>query len=301
MSKSKSWSGTLNNWTEAEYATLLGLQDKCTWMVIGKEKGEEGTPHLQMSFTFRATMTLSAMKKAASPRAHWEVTKHQASAMAYCRKDGDFFESKSKEQGKRADLASLYENLAAGGGMAGVMATHPCLQHLKIAEMYLKYIPKKRLISPREVLWYYGPTGSGKSRASYEKDPGLFSVNMRSGGRIWWDGYADEKTVLLDDWRPAMVGFEDLLHLTDMYPLRGDVKGSTIDLPYDRIIITCPRHPREYFQDKGEDVAQLLRRITTIKKFELIVIESEEEVEVRPAKRHEVAPLGFYDVEIIDE
>jgi len=294
----RSWSGTLNNWTEEEYQTLLLLEPSTTWMVIGKETGEEGTPHLQMSLTFRQCRTLAWMKKNASARAHWEVSRHQASAMAYCKKDGDFFESKSKEQGKRVDLDGLYETLTAGGGMAAVLERRPCLQHLKIAEMWTKYMPQKRKTSPREVLWFYGPTGSGKSRASYEKDPGLFSVNLRSAGRLWWDGYQNEKTVLLDDWRPTKVSFEDLLVLTDIYHVRGDVKGGTVDLMYDTIIITCPRRPQEYFADKGEDVAQLLRRITEVRRFDM----PEEEPEVvilPPAKRHQ--PLGFYDVELIDE
>lgn len=36
---------TLNNWTQEEYEDLTSRQVK--WMVIGKEVGDNGTPHLQ--------------------------------------------------------------------------------------------------------------------------------------------------------------------------------------------------------------------------------------------------------------
>lgn len=42
---------TLNNWTSAEWQSLVlptgELRKKTTWGIIGKETGENGTPHLQ--------------------------------------------------------------------------------------------------------------------------------------------------------------------------------------------------------------------------------------------------------------
>jgi len=43
---------TLNNWTEEELKYLKEeFAPQTTWMVIGKEEGEEGTPHLQGPFS----------------------------------------------------------------------------------------------------------------------------------------------------------------------------------------------------------------------------------------------------------
>jgi len=53
---------TLNNWTEEEWDALTEFQ--CTWMVMGKEVGENGTRHLQgmqtggfAGFAVNATLT----------------------------------------------------------------------------------------------------------------------------------------------------------------------------------------------------------------------------------------------------
>lgn len=38
---------TLNNWTEEEYGHLERFASGTKWFVMGKEVGENGTPHLQ--------------------------------------------------------------------------------------------------------------------------------------------------------------------------------------------------------------------------------------------------------------
>ena len=50
ISPANAWCFTLNNWSETEYeflsSKLLGLSDKYFY-IVGKEVGEQGTPHLQ--------------------------------------------------------------------------------------------------------------------------------------------------------------------------------------------------------------------------------------------------------------
>lgn len=140
-----------------------------------------------------------------------------------------------------------------------------------MAEKILTYREKQRASSP-EVLWYWGATGTGKSRAAAadaaERGHGLDDVFWHPGGK-WWDGYDRQAVVILDDFRPGNWKFAYLLRVLDRYPMRVEVKGGFRQLDSPLIIISCPKHPAECYLDSGEDLEQLLRRITTIREFEL--------------------------------
>jgi len=46
---------------------------------------------------------------------------------------------------------------------------------------------------------FVGPTGIGKSYFVHKTEPDLYAVTY-SPGRIWWDGYTGQKTILLDEY-----------------------------------------------------------------------------------------------------
>lgn len=70
-SPSKTWIFTINNYTDDEVAFFRDRIDGVTRLVVSKEIGEAGTPHLQGYVTFKKAKRLSALKKIV-PRAHWE-------------------------------------------------------------------------------------------------------------------------------------------------------------------------------------------------------------------------------------
>jgi hypothetical protein len=85
----------LNNPNENEQRGAW-LPDSEYW-VIGREKGEEGTPHLQGYVVFMDRYRLTQIKKLNSVcgRCHWEPhSQHSTPKQAsdYCKKDGDFLE-----------------------------------------------------------------------------------------------------------------------------------------------------------------------------------------------------------------
>lgn len=48
MSKGLYWTFTLNNYTAEEEGSMMdALAEQCIYLIVGKEVGEEGTPHLQ--------------------------------------------------------------------------------------------------------------------------------------------------------------------------------------------------------------------------------------------------------------
>lgn len=111
------WCFTLNNYDESDIEKFSSLvPDTCKYVKFGKEKGAEGTPHLQGYLILNTVARLKQMKKLC-PKSHWEATRgSMAQNEAYCSKDGDVFEFGSKEshQGKRSDLSDLMKCVKDG-------------------------------------------------------------------------------------------------------------------------------------------------------------------------------------------
>lgn len=112
--RSRSWCFTLNNFTSAEYDAIIALD--CKYLVVGKEVGEEGTPHLQGYIAFLNPVTLAQAKGRLSARAHLERPHGNAAQnRTYCTKEGDFFEKgECPSQGKRNDIQELVDAINGG-------------------------------------------------------------------------------------------------------------------------------------------------------------------------------------------
>lgn len=80
--------------------------DRCSYLLYGREVGEQGTPHLQGYVVFESRRTLQFVRNI-SPNAHWETRRGSArQAIDYCKKDGQFeeFGQPPVEPGHRSDI-----------------------------------------------------------------------------------------------------------------------------------------------------------------------------------------------------
>ena len=117
-----------------------------------------------------------------------------------------------------------------------------------------------------EVFWFYGPTGTGKSREAAAQAPEAF---YKMGGNKWWDGYDNHEAVIIDDYRRDLCTFSELLRMLDRYPYRLEVKGGSCEFVARRIYITTPKSPEGTWEGRSdEDIAQLTRRITRVTHFD---------------------------------
>lgn len=89
ISPSIKWCFTLNNYTDDEIDKLVPLICKlCRFGIVGKEAGEEGTPHLQGYIEFKTKQRPLGVFR--NKRIHWEKAKANRQAnIDYCSKDGD--------------------------------------------------------------------------------------------------------------------------------------------------------------------------------------------------------------------
>lgn len=251
----KGWVFTLNNYSEEEYEYLLNYD--CDYVIIGKEVGEQGTPHLQGYIEFHKRMRLTGVKKV-NGKAHWEVRRGSALLAAnYCKKENNWADKGVMGgQGIRTDLDNV-RLLALEEGMRGV-TMHGSFQQIKVAEKFLTYHEEPRDWKP-EVIWIYGETGSGKSKTAREICTG--DVFTKSEGSKWWDGYDGHEEVIIDDFRSSWWCLTYMLRLLDRYECQVEIKGGLRQFKPKKIVVTSIYKPEECYIGVGEDINQLLRRI----------------------------------------
>ena len=245
-----------------EYTTVCDLSD-CRYLVVGKEVGENQTPHLQGFIYYENPRSFKSMKKLLL-RAHIEPAKGTPlQASDYCKKDGNFYEyGKLPNQGKRTDLDEVRDIVKTTGSMREVVMTAKSYQSVRMAEIMLKFYEPKRDWEPY-VKWYFGSTCVGKSRQARLDFSGQDYYTTMADGK-WFEGYDGQENVIIDDFREDFMPYKKLLQFLDRYEYRVETKGGSRQLRARNITITCPSHPNELFKNIDEDNKQLLRRINEI-------------------------------------
>lgn len=145
----------------------------------------------------------------------------------------------------------------------------------RIPTIKMMYLDKWPRWKKREVLWFHGATGTGKTRTALEQLTEKYGHDVwLSCGKldVFFNGYCGQKGVILDDFRPGVLRFEMLLRILDGYPVTVNVKGSTCEWLAETIIITAPVEPCDMFinRETGQEwdhLDQLLRRIDLIRLF----------------------------------
>lgn len=248
MAQGKNWCFTLNNYVEADLEKFKA-QD-CRYLVVGKEKGENGTPHLQGFIIFNKNMRLTAVK-AVDSRAHWELAKGSCKqASDYCKKDGDFYEQGDHPVSKGdANKKRWTETLAlAKAGNIDEIDDDLVIRYYST----LKRIKSDYMQKPDDLpdvcgLWYYGEAGTGKTTKARTENPGAF---IKSRDK-WWDGYQGQEVVICDDldkYHVALAGY--LKDWADKWTFKAEFKGSVTWIRPKKFIITSQYHFDDIWTDK---------------------------------------------------
>lgn len=111
------------------------------------------------------------------------------------------------------------------------------------------------------VIWLYGTSGTGKTRlardlAERENRPYYVAGSSRD---IFQD-YCGEHTIILDELRPKVIAYQDLLRILDPYGARTVVKAPAryVDktLAADLILITSPYSPYAFWKEQFSTVVK---------------------------------------------
>lgn len=275
--QSKYWCFTLNNPTEEELDLLTryygelesGLECLCTYIVLGFERGDQGTEHVQGYVEFGKRFDLLKVKRFLGHRVHLERRLGTAEeAATYCRKDGEFLEAgviSKPQSGRRTDLESI--RLAIRGGTNdATLADQYFGQWIFHRNAFREY---RNLIRPQSRDWItecwiiWGITGTGKSRLVHSVSSDLYVAFDNSAK--WFDGYNGQADVLFDDFEGDTPSFGLFLRLVDRYPLSVPIKGGSVPWVPRRVFFTSNLDPAQWWS--SHHVNQRLaweRRITGI-------------------------------------
>lgn len=115
--------------------------------------------------------------------------------------------------------------------------------------------PVQRTSCPGKWLW--GKPRTGKSHF-FRTQP--FSIYIKSQNK-WFDGYAREEIILLEDFDDMGKCLGHLLKLwADKWPCYGEIKGGTIPLYHREFWISSNFHPSEIWTDQPKILEAILER-----------------------------------------
>lgn len=171
-------------------------------------------------------------------------------------------------------LADLPDAFGTGASnLIKVARTNPMLfaRHQKAIEFFEREFAETPRPQP-VVLWCCGGSGSGKSRFARSITSPHVQYWAGLNGK-WFDGYNQEKSVVVFD----DIGFDlnpkAILRLLDRYPVRVEVKGATRPFTPHLIVITNIDGPQQWWDNLcaahkvRESSAQLLRRVSVTATF----------------------------------
>lgn len=311
---------TINNWTD-EHKQMLKDADFIRYCIYGEEIGEEEhTPHLQGYFQTKQRVTFSFLQKKL-PGVHLirSLNKNAAYAIAYTKKgeqskaeweelkeEGPNYGKNAKVtewgeplpgQGRRKDLTGIKKAILEDKIPLNIVVKEQVenFQQLRYAEGLVKYLSPSLDWNPKEVYWYWGKTGLGKTRKALE-----IARTRYTDDEIWLSpdtgeflqGYWGQPCAIFDELRAGDYKYHRMLMLLDGIERRMNQKCTDTIFKARLVFITCPTNPEETYRGQMEywdHIDQLKRRITEVVEFKeepepAIVIE-EDVLEQEPHKR----------------
>lgn len=258
--RARGWCFTVNNPNSFDEQDLEKLKEAANYVIYGDELGESGTPHWQGYCHFNTVKSLLQVKELL-PRAHWERQRGSIrQAIEYCEKDGSTHEFGERPRGGelQRDKWKDIVKLAEAGKINDIKSSYPDVYFRYTSKLFSLYKPERPIIlDTLENEWWVGPTGTGKSRTLWSMYPNHFSKTLNK----WWDGYANEETVAIEEWSPKNECTASQLKIwADRYPFSAEVKGGTLQRIRPKRIIVLSNYTIEECFPQAQDQEPIQRR-----------------------------------------
>lgn len=205
------------------------------------------------------------MKKAQallkSPNAHMEMRKGNAlQAAEYAQKedtriDGPYEFGQPPRGKKKNNMEEIAKMISAGKQESDIFEHYPAeyiRYHRGIARsIHMVSAPREKVFKKLHVKVYYGKAGTGKTRRATDEllaKYGDFYMKSYERGTNWWDGYTNQKGIIIDDFE-GEASINELLKVLDGWnhirPL--PIKGGFIFTYIETVIITSNNHPDSWY------------------------------------------------------
>lgn len=260
----RGWVFTLNNYVDEDWERMKTLE--CRYLVVGKEVGESGTPHLQGYVEFKDGKSLSAVRKCVSDRAHFSWRRGTPEqAEKYCKKDDDFLEKgeklktqKEKGEDEEERWKRIYE-AAAEGRDEDIPYKVRFFNYKSIQAARAQHLRTERVLSSLNNFWIYGDSGIGKSDWVRRAFPGIYDKPSNAN---WWDLYDGEEAVMWDEFAPGCCTAPMLNRIADHYPFMAEVKGHYMKIRPKHVVIVSNYRPEDCYS--GVALKAVQRRFNVV-------------------------------------
>lgn len=176
-------------------------------------------------------------------------------------------------QGRRTDLHAATDIIKAGGAIREVAVQTPLAfvryhKGLLALRDILHFEPRKQ--QPVYTFFIGGPTGMGKSSGTrlfiqhaLNAEGDYFTWSPKSTGS-WWEGYAGQKVVVIEEMDAKSMPVSEFLRITD--PQGGEIRvaihGGQVAMLATIFIITSNCTPTDIWADaKAQQMAAVMRRL----------------------------------------
>lgn len=226
-----------------------------------------GRLHWQGVCHLKKGRTMDGAKKLITKNGQIETQRGTDSeATAYCRKPesavvGTYCEFGSTERCEVKESAGCLDRALECADLKEVAEREPkaFVIYGRGLERLFNYRSEKRQFKT-DVRIFWGPTGTGKSEhAAAELPDAYWVMPPRANGNVWWDTYAGEEDVIIDDFDPMDWSITYVLRMLDRYPLRIENKGGTCQFLAKRVIITSHYDPSKWWPTRTDEIMRRVR------------------------------------------
>ncbi len=300
--RGRSWCFTINNYTAEQEAYFTDEFPITTirYLIVGKETGASGTPHLQGYLTGNAAIERPRVQKLISrngiyPMGHLTIANGTAEQnKRYCSKETVLIEygdmpgnrggsipiTEANPNGLNKQLLAMQNHMKVGLTTVDLYELYGGLTiryKSGVTEMHNHYL---NLLStkPEPIVFVcWGKPATGKSWWVNQN----FGNNKRfthwvTAGRnnTWWGGYRGQQAVVFDDFEPRHLIQQEMKRMLDHYSWDVEPKGQQVPFTSKYIIFTCNSNPNTWYRnpdilnEADDDHFQAIqRRLGTIQHF----------------------------------
>lgn len=242
--RSRKWLLTINNpiekgYTHERLSEILSEFRGLLYWCMSDEVGQEGTYHTHIFFCVQNPVKFSTLKNRFDG-AHFDMCRGTSRENRdYVFKEGKWIEDKKHETnlpetheefgelpterpGKRTDLSNLYAMIKDGLSNYEIIEAAPSflfrLDEIERVRQMLRDEFYKKEFRTLNVSYFFGPTGSGKTRFVMD-EYGYDNVFRVTDYKHPFDGYKGQDVVIFEEFRSSLP-VQDMLNYLDGYPLQ---------------------------------------------------------------------------------
>lgn len=249
-----------------------------------------GQLHVQGMISFKSSCRYTAVKtiignkphveRLAKPDAHFKYVTKEDSRVFGPWVHGDRPKGQGKSKEKMGE--TIWKASGSGKPVAELIEEDPQLiMHKNALEwamaLRLKAKSNRQKLKFLRVIVSYGETGTGKTFSAINFVAGgtsyyKLSAPSLKGGALWFQYYAGEDVLIMDDWDGQCCTAAVLKNLLDKYELMIPTKGGMTYACWHTVVITSNLHPRDWYIRLNEnsdttEVRPLKRRVTEIRHY----------------------------------